>query len=99
MDKVFSLSAAQDWEEKDGHPRSARGATQSQMCRRQPGLLLPPALHQGEPQAGAHRVPRQRSSQPAVWHQEDSEEAKGHREQQTESSGKEETPNVNILQS
>ncbi|XP_071331405.1 DNA fragmentation factor subunit beta isoform X2 [Trachinotus anak] len=55
-----------DREEEDGDSRSAGSSTKSQDGRRQPELLLLSAVHQGEPEAGSHRVPQERSSQPAV---------------------------------
>lgn len=61
----------QDWKEEDSHSRSAGSSTESQECWHQPGLLLPPAVHQGKPEAGSHRVPQERSSRPAVWRQGD----------------------------
>lgn len=96
---MVSSSAAQDREGEDDHPSSDRGFTESQVLQRQPGVLLPPALHQRQPETGAHRVPQQRSSQPAVRHQEGAEAECQLTRQRAESSGEEETSDVNVLPS
>ncbi len=67
----FVSLCVQDWKEEDGHSRSAGSSAESQEHWHQPELLLPSAVHQRKLEAGSHRVPQERSSQPAVWHQED----------------------------
>lgn len=61
----------QDWKEEDSYSRSAGSSAESQEHWHQPELLLPTPVHEGKPEAGPHRLPQKRSSQPAVWHQED----------------------------